>query len=196
MCSMSATRRSSASAELLGEDLAEWAARNARVRLEPLGARWAHSCGVVRRAREAVDAVSSEDGDVLIAAAFLHDVGYAPELATHAFHPLDGALWLRRQGHERLAGLVAHHTGARFEAAAYGFGEHLSAFHDERSAVTDALAYSDLTTSPTGERVTVSERLSEIARRYGSRSPVVLALREASGVLEAMVERTAQRLAT
>ena len=113
---------------------------------------------------------------MLIAAAYLHDVGYAPELVVQDFHPLDGALWLRAQGLERLAGLVAHHTGARFEAAAHGLAEGIAAFHDERSAVSDALAYSDLTTGPAGERVTVTERLGEIERRYGSTSLVVRAL--------------------
>jgi hypothetical protein len=100
-------------------------------------------------------------------------------LAAHGFHPLDGALWLRGQGLERLAGLVAHHTAARFEAEAHGLGEGLAAFADECSVVTDALAYSDLTTGPAGERVSVAERLGEIERRYGRASTVVRALESA-----------------
>jgi len=132
---------------------------------------------------------------MLLAAAYLHDVGYAPELVAHGFHPLDGAVWLRQQGLERLAGLVAYHTGARFEAQAHGLADSLAAFQDERSAVSDALAYSDLTTGPAGERVTVAERLAEIERRYGRASRVVRALESASGMLLAMVERTERRLA-
>jgi hypothetical protein len=60
--------------------------------------------------------------------------------------------------------------------------------------VSDALAYSDLTTGPSGERVTVAERLAEIERRYGDGSLVVRALENASGTLVAMVARTEQRL--
>jgi hypothetical protein len=96
---------------------------------------------------------------------------------------------------DRLAGLVAHHSGARFEAHTHGLADELAAFDDERSPVTDALAYCDLTTGPAGERVTVAERLGEIERRYGSASLVVRALEAASDTLRAMVTRTEERLA-
>jgi HD domain len=175
-------------------DLVAWSAEQSRARLAPLGDRWAHARGVAERAQQIAAAVDAADRDVLIAAAYLHDVGYAPELAAHGFHPLDGAQWLRRQGRERLAGLVAHHTAARFEAEAHGLGESLATFADERSAVTDALAYSDLTTGPAGERVSVAERLGEIERRYGRASTVVRALESASDTLLAMVARTERRL--
>lgn len=176
-------------------DLVAWAADQSRARLAPLGSRWAHSEAVALRARELGAVVAPNDREVLPAAAYLHDVGYAPELVVHGFHPLDGGLWLREQGLERLAGLVAHHTGARFEAEAQGLNDRIAAFHDERSAVSDALAYSDLTTGPAGERVTPAERLAEIERRYGAASLVVRALANASDTLRGMVERTEQRLA-
>jgi hypothetical protein len=174
-------------------DLVTWAAAESEARLAPLGSRWAHSRGVALRAEE-IAAVVGDERSVLIAAAYLHDVGYAPELVTHDFHPLDGAAWLRAQGLERLAGLVAHHTGARYEAKAYGLDAVIATFADERSAVTDALAYSDLTTGPAGERVTVDERLGEIERRYGRGSVVVRALEAASDALFAMVRHTEERL--
>jgi HD domain len=176
-------------------DLVAWAAERSRSLLAPLGSRWAHSDAVALRAREIAVVVSPDDREVLLAAAYLHDVGYAPELVVHGFHPLDGALWLRHQQLERLAGLVAHHTGARFEAAAHGLADRLAAFHDEASAVSAALAYSDLTTGPAGERVTPVERLAEIEHRYGRSSLVVRALANASGTLAAMVNRTEERLA-
>jgi HD domain-containing protein len=177
-------------------DLVTWAAGQSRLRLAPLGDRWSHAEGVARRAREIAPALEPNDRDVLLAAAYLHDVGYAPELVVYRFHPVDGALWLRHQGLERLAGLVAHHTGARFEARAHGLADQIAEFRDERSAVTDALAYSDLTTGPAGERVTPTERLAEIERRYGAASLVVRALANASDALRGMVARTEQRLAT
>src|SRR6266540_3850423 len=42
------------------------------------------------------------------AAAYLHDLGYAPALVQTGPHPLDGARHLRALGLERLAGLVAY----------------------------------------------------------------------------------------
>jgi hypothetical protein len=175
-------------------ELVAWAAEQACVRLAPLGDRWAHTQGVASRAREVATAVDVDDRGLLIAAAYLHDVGYAPELAVHGFHPVDGALWLREQGMDRLAALVAHHSAARFEADAHGLAELLATFEDEQSAVSDALAYIDLTTGPSGERVTVAERLSEIERRYGGDSLVARALNQASGSLFAMAARTERRL--
>jgi hypothetical protein len=151
---------------------------------------------VARRAREISVVVDADDRELLLAAGYLHDVGYAPALIARGFHPLDGALWLRGQGLERLAGLVAYHTGARFEAAVHGLADDLAAFHDEESPVSDALAYSDLTTGPAAERVTPAERLAEIERRYGRASLVVRALENASDTLLAMVGRTERRLAT
>ena len=137
--------------------------------------------------------VDLPDRSVLIAAAYLHDIGHAPELAS-GFHPLDGARWLQEQGFDRLAGLVAHHTGAVFEADARGLAQAMARFQDERSAVSDALTYSDLTTGPAGESVSVAERLREIERRYGRASPVVRALEHGSETILAMVERTEERL--
>ena len=53
----------------------------------------------------------AEDGQLLITAATLHDIGYSARIAHTGFHPLDGAAFLRAQGYpERLAGLVAHHS--------------------------------------------------------------------------------------
>jgi HD superfamily phosphodiesterase len=101
-------------------DLTTWAARKAETQLARLGSRWSHARGVAIRAEEISTAVDLDDHAVLVAAAYLHDVGYAPELVVHDCHPLDGALWLRAQGQERLAGLVANHTGAMFEATAHG----------------------------------------------------------------------------
>jgi hypothetical protein len=175
-------------------DLVMWAADQSRRKLALLESRWSHSRGVASRAEEIALAVDPDDQPLLVAAAYLHDVGYAPELARCGFHPIDGARWLRLIGLERLAGLVAYHTGARFEAKVQGMGHLLAAFSDERSAVTDALAYSDLTTGPNGERVTVRERLDEIEHRYGPGSLVVASLNQAADYLGAMVERTEGRL--
>jgi hypothetical protein len=94
-------------------------------------------------------------------------------------HPLDGARHLRALGHERLAGLVAYHSGARGEAALRGLTAELAEFEDEASATSMALTYCDMTTSPTGAPVTFAERLADIERRYGAGHVVTRSVRQA-----------------
>jgi predicted hydrolase (HD superfamily) len=175
-------------------DVVTWADGEARRRLGPLGARWTHSMAVAARAREVARVSEPDDRPVLVAAALLHDIGYDPQLVVTGFHPLDGARWLATQGHGRLAGLVAHHSRASFEADELGLRAALDEFADESSAVSDALTYCDLTTGDSGERVRVADRLSDIERRYGADSVVGRALTRASGSLLAAVERTEDRL--
>ena len=133
---------------------------------EGLPRRFRHVQGVARQA-ERIAAVVGADGELLVAAAWLHDIGYAPELADAGFHPLDGARFLRRQGADgRLCGLVAHHSCAVIEAEMRGLAEDLlTEFPREESTVSDALTYCDLTTGPDGQRLTVEERLAG-AERY------------------------------
>jgi HD superfamily phosphodiesterase len=104
-----------------------WALELAESLLGSLHPRWAHVQAVTRLA-EVVAPAFDWDPDVLVSAAALHDIGYATELARTGFHPLDGARCLREQGHEELAVLVAHHSGARHEAALRGFREFDSEF--------------------------------------------------------------------
>jgi len=52
-----------------------------------------------------------EDQPFLIAAAYLHDIGYALSLKKPGFHSLDGANdVLQSFGNKRLASLVAYHS--------------------------------------------------------------------------------------
>jgi HD superfamily phosphodiesterase len=158
-------------------DLVALSAREAERLLAPVGTRWAHSQAVADQGRILAPALPEGDREVLIAAAYLHDVGYAPELAVTAFHPVDGARWLRDQGYERLACLVANHTGARWEAESRDIAELLVDFPEERSATADALTYADLTTDAEGRLVTPGVRLAEIEQRYGAESAVASGLR-------------------
>ena len=71
------------------------------------------------------------DADVLEAAAWLHDIGYAEVVAVTGFHPLDGARYLAGCGWpECIVGLVAQHSGARYVAADRGLAEALAAYPD------------------------------------------------------------------
>jgi hypothetical protein len=134
---------------------------------------------VADTARQLTIGLTPEDADVLAAAAYLHDIGYAPALAITGFHPLDGARHLRALGNERLTGLVAHHTQGRHEAKLRGLQEALAEFDDEDSLVSAALAYCDLTTGPSGQWMTPAQRLLDVEARYGEDSPVTNGLRAA-----------------
>jgi hypothetical protein len=120
--------------------------------------------------------VDEGEQNVLVAAAYLHDLGYAPALVVTGCHALDGARHLRDLGNERLAGLVAYHSGARFEAELRGLADELAEFADEDSALTRLLTYCDMTTGPRGESFTLDERLAEVERRYGPEHVVTRSL--------------------
>jgi HD superfamily phosphodiesterase len=100
--------------------LERWAKLQAERLMAPLGDRWVHVQAVADKARRVAAILPAEERDLLVAAASLHDVGYAPSLNRLGFHAVDGARFLRSDGQERLAHLVAHHSGARFEAGDQG----------------------------------------------------------------------------
>jgi len=131
--------------------------------------RWRHTQGVAARATSLAP-VLGPDTDLVVAAAWLHDIGYAPGLADTGFHPLDGARYLRdvAGADDRLCRLVAQHTCARIEATERGLADVLnSEFAMESAHLVSALTYCDATTSPTGEPLDVTDRLAEIHSRYG-----------------------------
>ncbi|MGC0408921.1 hypothetical protein RKD32_001779 [Streptomyces sp. SAI-195] len=64
-------------------DTPQGAAELAESLLPPLRNRWLHTQAVVARAQEASPAVPEEDRDLLGAAAWLHDLSYAPELSEY-----------------------------------------------------------------------------------------------------------------
>ena len=107
--------------------LTEWAHPLAESLLaEPLPRRWKHCQGVAERART-IALVLDQDADLLEAAAVLHDIGYAPDLAKPGFHPLDGARYLRdtTNADERVINLVAHRSCSWLEAEARDLREEL-----------------------------------------------------------------------
>jgi HD domain len=176
---------------------ADWAAELARELLEvPLPRRWAHVQGVAAQARSLAP-ILGDDADLLEAAAWLHDIGYAPELADTGFHPLDGARYLRDIEHANTAvcRLVANHSCAILEAEERGLADVLSSeFPFPHPKLGDALAYCDMTTTPTGDKVSVHDRLSEITARYGPDNVVTKFIRKAEPQLVSSVVRTDQRL--
>ena len=161
---------------------------------EALPRRWAHVQGVAGQASRV--AASLALGEVLVAAAWLHDIGYAPSVADTGFHPLDGARHLAGLGAPvRIVNLVARHSYSILEAELRGFGPQVGAFPDEGGVLRDALWYCDLTTSPDGEPVAAGDRMAEIRQRYGPGHIVTRFISEGAPELLAAVERTERRLA-
>ncbi|WP_422735154.1 HD domain-containing protein [Micromonospora sp. WMMD729] len=161
-----------------------------------LPGRWRHVRAVAAKARQLERLTLPEDQDLVVTAAWLHDVGYAPGIVDTGFHALDGARWLQRHGFEdRVAALVAHHSCAVYEADERGLRQALaSEFPREESAVSDALWYADMTTGPDGQDLTVDERLAEIRQRYGPDDVVTRFWLRAEPTLRDAVRRTQCRL--
>jgi putative nucleotidyltransferase with HDIG domain len=175
--------------------MASWARDLARSLLaEALPRRWAHVQSVAAKAERAAASLTLS-GEALVVAAWLHDVGYAPDAIDTEFHPLDGARYLAGLGaSERVVNLVARHSYAILEAELRGVGHRLAVFPDEEGPVRDALWYCDLTTSPDGEPVSARERIAEIKERYGPGDIVTQFITEGAAELLAAVERTERRL--
>lgn len=177
--------------------LAEWAEATARSLLaDSLPRRWAHTQGVAATARTLVG-ILGNDADLIVAAAWLHDIGYSPAIAVTGFHPLDGARHLRdaERASDLLCRLVANHTAALTEAAERDLAADLGReFPLPPRDLDDALCYSDMTTGPDGQPMKASERLSEILSRYAPGDPVHRAITASSPRLTDAVARVARRL--
>ncbi len=190
-----------------------------RLLAEALPRRWAHSQGVARQAQTLAGALGPDASWWVEAAAWVHDIGYAPDLVVTRLHALDGARWLRDHPAGREVGgpivwhLVAHHTGAMIEAQQRGLSEALlgefptagPSVAERRSTterhsadatsgwtfpeLVDVLTWCDLTTTPTGKVTTPTARLAEILSRYSSDDPVHQAVTRSRPILLAQCER-------
>lgn len=130
--------------------------------------RWSHVQAVAERAGELASHLPPSDAAALHAAAWLHDIGYAPDVVASGFHPLDGARFLTMAGTDaRIAALVAHHSAAATEAAELGLGDELAEFPDEQTLVRDLLWLCDMTIGPDGQEMTFADRMTEVRARYG-----------------------------
>lgn len=177
-------------------NLVGWARELARTQLaDALPHRWAHVQSVAAEAQRIAE-LAGEDAELLVAAALLHDVGYASHIARAGFHPLDGARFLAAAGApRRLTCLIARHCFAALEAEMRGMAGDLGQFEDEASVTRDALWYCDMVTGPDGQRVRFADRVAEILHRYGESDLVgQFIVRAAAGELGAAVDRTIERM--
>lgn len=161
--------------------------------------RWAHVRATARVARRIGPLLlATYERDLLVAAALLHDIGYARPLVASGFHPLDGARFLHRvNAPMRLCALVANHSGAAAVARLRGFADQLGEFPDEATTLRDALWYCDMSVNASGQSVTLEQRIADIRMRHATDSFVVRALD--SGGLQARtaaVQRVRLRLSS
>jgi predicted hydrolase (HD superfamily) len=178
--------------------LAAWAQQLARALLqESLPRRWAHVQGVADRARSLAPVLGA-DAELLKASAWVHDIGYAPSLATTGLHQLDGARYLRdaQLAGTMLCRLVAYHSCAIVEAGERGLAKVLGLeFEPAPQELSDALTYCDMTTSPDGELVPVERRLAEIHDRYGPGHLVSRSIQLATPMILLAVQQVNDRAA-
>ena len=178
------------------DTLASWAEHLARALLqESLPRRWAHVQGVAARVCGLVP-VLGPDVDLLEAAAWVHDIGYAPRLTLTGLHQLDGARYLRDAQHADalLCRLVAHHSCAIVEAGERGLADILSReFKPAPDALSSVLTFCDMTTSPDGEPVPAEQRLAEIQDRYGPGHLVSRSIQRATPMILRAVKQVQDR---
>jgi hypothetical protein len=145
----------------------------------------------VARAAESLNVTNGFVGvNELIAAAWLHDIGYSPSIAAYGFHPLDGAIFLREASvPELVVSLVAYHSESAVEAEERGLSSELAAFARPPTYLLDRLTFADMTTGPDGEHTDVDSRIDEILSRYDSTDPVFRAITRSTPNLKATVAR-------
>jgi putative nucleotidyltransferase with HDIG domain len=162
----------------------------AQERLDSLARRWAHVRGVAAAAELLAAGLATPDANAVVAAAWLHDVGYAPSVRSTSFHPVDGAAFVRAEGFPALVvSLVAYHTAAAFEARERGLSDTLAEFAEPPELLLDILTCADMTTGPDGSRERAEDRVSEILSRYPEDDPVHRAIDQATPTLLAAVAR-------
>lgn len=139
--------------------------------LEDIPERQHHCAGVAARAQTLAVTVPQAAAAELVAAAWLHDIGYGSLLRDTGFHPIDG---------------VAHVRGVDDRMREFEFVE---------DPLSDALTVADNTAGPGSTVMTVEERLSEKLKGHGRNSWTGRANPERDDYIHAAARRVAQRLA-
>ena len=158
--------------------------------------RWTHVVAVGTAAGR-LASIDPRFAEFVAPAAWLHDVGYSPGVSATGCHPLDGARFLQvREAPAELVSLVAYHSGAEFEAEERRLVGQLEAFERPPQLDLDILTLVDMTNGPSGEPLSVDERLREILSRYGPSDPVHRAVTRSSEYLGACCSRAQEFLAS
>ena len=165
--------------------------------LSGVGTRLAHSARVAAQVERVRYLLDGEWRSVIVDAAWLHDIGYSPQVKRTGFHALDAARWLRAGGWPTATcRLVAWHTESEGEGALRGLGAELvAAFEPPPTLAAAALTWADLTSSPAGELCTPAARIADILRRYPPDSIVHRAIADATPRLCEVADEIESRLA-
>lgn len=166
-----------------------------RLLSKALPRRWAHTKGVGARARSLAPLLG-HCAPLVEAAAWLHDIGYAPSVARVGFHPLDGARFLRAEtdADDMVCRLVAHHSGAEIEAEERRLPAVATEFDIPPDPLLESLIYCDMTAGVDGQPVEVEDRLTEILTRYPGDHVVHRSITRSAPMLRAATHSTAVRL--
>lgn len=152
--------------------------------------RWAHTRAVAALTARVAAVVAPDAEHILVAAAFLHDIGYNSKLRITGFHPLDGAEFAREETFpEIVVALVAYHCGAQEEATQRGLDGPLSQFLVPPRGFLDVITYADLHISPTGADTNPADRLTDVLKRYDRHHVVHRAIRRSGPELLAAAAR-------
>ena len=171
-----------------------WAVRLCQEALREDPARLSHCLAVGEASGAVAREVGEVDSSLLAAAGVLHDIGYAPHLVQTGQHAIDGARYLAALGvSEEIVSLVAHHSCATIEARIRGLSHLMGEYRPPRPAELDTLTFADMTTGPTGEKVTVQERFRDIRVRYQPDSVTRQFLDTAATCLQHAVNSVAAR---
>lgn len=169
---------------------------------ESLPRRWAHTLSVASAAAELAKVLAPNAAAEIVTAAWLHDIGYAPQLVNTGFHPVDGAAYLTRYAQTRqrirpeVIALVAHHTGAEYEARERGLQDILASYHVPDADWLAILSCADLVTGPEGATVDPADRISEVLTRYPVDHPVHRAITQSANMLITESRRVLDAAAT
>lgn len=138
----------------------------ARMLLQHDPQRLAHVAGAARAAEYACHRLTRVPVDLVIAAAWLHDIGYTPTLAATGFHPLDGARYLRQGGwDDMVVRLVAHHSHSALMAPHFEVADEMATFAPVEGLVADTLTFADVVAGADGKGSTVEDRIADLRAR-------------------------------
>lgn len=155
--------------------------------LEQHPQRLAHSVAVQNQLLQLMEKKHKDHPAELSVAGLLHDIGHA--FPTSDIPALDGADLVRELGWEELAPHIAHHSTARHEAETLGrqYRESFTAYSAPDPISHSLLWVANYTTSPTGEPVSITERLHEIMQHSPEHSSIARSLRRSLPDLQCAV---------
>lgn len=136
---------------------------------ESLPHQWLHTHAVAMKAIDFGERakLSIDDQHLLTSAAWLHNIGHAPQSPKpYGFTALDSAALIESWGLQHVADLVAWHGLAAEEAMLVGLDDALAKHAHPSGLLADLLTYADLTTSGEGLLMSPHERFTEILGRY------------------------------